>query len=66
MMKGPYLSCQGHGCVFVCVSIPSPLSRYRDINRKVDLEVYESLSSNCALTEIQTLVWIFATFRNTY
>ena len=54
MMKGPYLSCQGHGCVFVCVSIPSPLSRYLDINRKVDLEVYESLSSNCALTEIQT------------
>lgn len=49
MMKGPYLSCQGHGCVFVCVSIPPPLSRYLDINGKVDLEVYESLSSNSVL-----------------
>lgn len=46
----------------MCVSIPSPLSRYLDINGKVDLEVY-SLSSNCALTEIQTLVWMFATFQ---
>lgn len=50
----------------MCVSIPPPLSRYLDIKGKVDLEVYESLSSNSALTEIQTLVWIFATFRNTY
>lgn len=34
----------------MCVSIlPPPLSRYLDINGRVDLEVYESLAGNSVL-----------------
>ena len=36
-------------CISVCFSLPPPLSKYLDINGRVDLEVYESLFSNSVL-----------------